>query len=189
MVNNPAHEQNERYRLLYEFYTSAARSESERSDQNAAEFAKLLIQSSFLIHGGALVAMLTRWDMLSVALNETAGTVKMLFTCFVAGITSSFVAGMCGFFALSYRATGALKAWEAAGCEAAAKFLEEEGQAELAAESRIAKAKLDAQGECFTSKYGPLRTAGIVALVMSLALFAVGAWLGVFVIRWGATAS
>ena len=76
------------------------------SDTQAIEFAKLIIQSLLLLHGGALVAIPTFWNTFPTVVHDKPGTVWAVFSIFVVGLVCALIAAALGFHALANRADG-----------------------------------------------------------------------------------
>lgn len=78
------------------------------SDTQAIEFAKLVIQSLLLIHGGAVVAIPTFWDTFADVVKSQTFLVWLVFTVFTIGLFCAVVAAALGFHSLANRADGNL---------------------------------------------------------------------------------
>lgn len=171
--------------LLVQNWNEDLRELYNRSDKDAYDAAKLLIQSLLFIHAGALVAIPT---YNSIQETEIAtGPLATLLVIFSSGIVSALAAGVCAFFAMSNRAD---HSWTLSGSSeyrAWAKILRNEfldsGDKkfhEMASSYDADAQKIDEKAKPFFDNYLKFRIWGIVLVLASGAALILAATVAAF---------
>jgi hypothetical protein len=144
----------EHVQRLTETWSAPYRDAASASDLQAIEFAKFMIQSLLLLHGGAMVAVPAFAQLLPFSPNQVVvlGTLVALFGV---GLVSSACAGVLGFLALANRSDANATLVDAAGPRAWAYVLDLDHKLTGNAEFATASAQAREQAEAFTRTAQP----------------------------------
>jgi hypothetical protein len=165
----------EQVQELIQTWSAPYREAQSASDLQAIEFAKFLIQSLLLLHGGAMVAVPAFAQLLPSSVNRTA-VLGVLVGLFAVGLVASACAGLLGFLALGKRSDGNGTLINAVVQRAWAHVLEIEHRATGDAGSATASAKASAEAAAISAKaeqefrcFRMERRAAIFAVFVSVA--------------------
>jgi hypothetical protein len=180
-MDSPTTERHRAFWFHFQANSDPIHNRQVNSDQQAIEFAKLLIQSLLILHGGALLAFPALVAFFTRAVFDEQPTILAIMILFALGIALALFAGISGFFAMAKRADAhaeEIYALVNASWRYVAEIEMEKEQPDGRIEWKDWVQTLTTREATHRSKVDPLfrkfwnhRTNGILAIIFSFACF------------------